>query len=300
MKKIEQQVLTGERALFAGHHLHVEHSIFEDGESPLKESGDIEVEHSVFKWKYPLWYSKNAAVRDSLLLDGARAGIWYTNHVSISNTTIEAPKTFRRTTDITLDHVDMPNAGETLWMCDGIAMNDVSAKGDYFAMNTANIKAAELRLVGNYAFDGCTNVEISGAKMLSKDAFWNCDNVVVKDSFITGEYIGWNSRNLTFIDCTIESLQGFCYIDGLTLKNCRLLKTNLAFEYCSNIDAEVLTVIDSIKNPVSGTIRARGIGEIIFDDPKIDPQDTSITKLGDYPEDFPIVKKAIAVKAVTA
>lgn len=281
MRKLEQQVLTGERALFAGHNLHVEHSIFEDGESPLKESRDIKVDQSVFKWKYPFWYSKNATVRDSLMLDGARAGIWYTDHVSISNTTIEAPKTFRRTTDITLDHVDMPNASETLWMCDGISMNDVTAKGDYFAMNASNIKAVDLRLVGNYSFDGCKNVEISGAQMLSKDAFWNCDNVVVRNSFITGEYIGWNSRNLTFIDCTIESLQGFCYIDGLTLKNCRLLKMNLAFEYCSEIDAEVITFIDSIKNPICGTIRAKGIGEVIFDDPKINLRNTNITETGD-------------------
>lgn len=296
MKKFKQQVFTGERALFAGHNLHVEHSIFEDGESPLKESRDIKVEESVFRWKYPFWYSKNVAVEGSLMLDGARAGIWYTDHININHMTIEAPKTFRRSTDITLDHVDMPNASETFWMCDGIVLNDVSAKGDYFAMNASNIKAEGLRLVGNYGFDGCKNVEISNSHLLSKDAFWNCENVVVRNSFITGEYIGWNSRNLTFIDCTIESLQGFCYIDGLTLKNCRLLKTNLAFEYCSNIDAEVTTVIDSIKNPISGTIQAKGIGEIIFDDPEVNPQDTRIN----ITEDSAVCEKAAAVKAVTA
>lgn len=277
MKRIEQQILTGERALFAGEHLYVDTSIFEDGESPLKESSDVNIEHSIFKWKYPLWYSKTASVNDSLLLDGARAGIWYTDNISITESTIEAPKTFRRSTNITLDHVDMPNASETFWMCNGVTLNHVSAKGDYFAMNTDNIKASDLRLVGNYAFDGCKNVEITGVKMLSKDAFWNCDNVIVTDSVITGEYIGWNSRNLTFINCTIESLQGLCYIDGLLLKNCRLLKTNLAFEYCKGIMADIATVIDSVKNPISGIIRAKGIGEVIFDDPKIDPLNTSIT-----------------------
>ena len=45
------------------------------------------------------------------------------------------------------------------------------------------------------------------AKMLSKDAFWNTNNVTVYDSYISGEYLGWNSKNLTFINCTIESLQ---------------------------------------------------------------------------------------------
>ena len=274
---IEQQVLTGERALFNSKELSIKNTVFEGGESPLKESGNITVEQSIFKWKYPLWYSKIVGVHDSILLDGARAGIWYTDQVSISHTTIDAPKTFRRSTNITLDHVDLPNADETLWMCKDISLSDVSAKGDYFAMNASNIKASNFRLVGNYSFDGCKNVEMTGAKMLSKDAFWNCENVVISDSFITGEYIGWNSRNLTFINCTIESLQGFCYIDGLTLKNCRLLKTNLAFEYCKNISADVTTSIDSIKNPISGVISAQSIGEVIFDDPGIDLNSTHIT-----------------------
>jgi len=279
-ESIKQQILIGERALFHGQGLSIQNSIFEDGESPLKESVDTRVEQSIFKWKYPLWYSKTANVHDSILLDGARAGIWYSDQINISHTTIEAPKTFRRSTNITLDHVDMPNAGETLWMCDGISLSDVSAKGDYFAMNASNIRADNFHLVGNYSFDGCKDVEITGAKMLSKDAFWNCENVLVSDSFITGEYIGWNSHNLTFVNCTIESLQGFCYIDGLVLKNCRLLKTNLAFEYCKDIFADVTTTIDSIKNPISGFINARGIGEIIFDDPQIDPKSTCITTGG--------------------
>ncbi|MGF7144497.1 hypothetical protein HNQ56_002928 [Anaerotaenia torta] len=277
MKSIKEQVFTGERALFHGRELAINHSIFEDGESPLKESRNIRVDQSIFRWKYPFWYSKNANVQDSILLDGARAGIWYTDQVRISHTAIEAPKTFRRSANISLDHVDMPNASETFWMCDGISLSDVSAKGDYFAMNSSNIKGKNLRLAGNYSFDGCKNIEITGSKLLSKDAFWNCENVVVSDSFLTGEYIGWNSRNLTFVNCTIESLQGFCYIDGLTLENCRLLKTNLAFEYCKNISADVTTTIDSIKNPISGVINAAGIGEIIFDDPQIDPENTCIT-----------------------
>ena len=276
MKLIKQDVLKGERALFAGRNLHVEDTIFAEGESPLKESRDIEVERSIFKWKYPVWYSKNVHLQDSHMQETARAGIWYTDQINITNTTIDAPKIFRRSSNIELCHVDMPNASETLWMCDGVSFEDVSAKGDYFALNSTNIKGSDFRLVGNYSFDGCKNVDIVSAHMLSKDAFWNCENVVVRDSFISGEYIGWNSRNLTFINCTIQSLQGFCYIDGLVLENCRLLDTTLAFEYCSNISIDVTTRIDSIKNPVSGAINADDIGEIIFDDPNIDPGRTTI------------------------
>ena len=40
-KLVKQQLLTGERALFASKDLHIEDSIFDDGESPLKESSNI-------------------------------------------------------------------------------------------------------------------------------------------------------------------------------------------------------------------------------------------------------------------
>ena len=54
-----------------------------------------------------------------------------------------------------------------------IEMNQVMAKGDYFAMNSANMKIQDFHLVGNYSFDGVKNVEIYRAKLLTKDAFWN-------------------------------------------------------------------------------------------------------------------------------
>lgn len=275
MKQIKQQLLTGERALFNSKDLQVSYSTFADGESPLKESQDIKIDHSMFKWKYPLWYCKNIEVEDSTLFEMARSGIWYTENISITNSIIEAPKTFRRAKGITLDNVSMPNAGETLWNCDEISLKNVVAKGDYFGMNSTNIKIEGFQLAGNYTFDGGKNIEIHNAKMLSKDAFWNCENVTVYDSFISGEYLGWNSRNLTFVNCTIESLQGMCYMDNLVMKNCRLLNTTLAFEY-STVDVQINSRIDSVMNPSGGIIRAEGIGELIMDETKIDPKKTQI------------------------
>ena len=116
-----------------------------------------------------------------------RAGIWYTENISMKNCTIDAPKTFRRTNGIKLSGVTMPNAGETLWNCDRVEMNHVIAKGDYFAMNRSNMVIDGVRLTGNYSFDGVKNVEIHNARMLSKDAFWNSENVTVYDSFISGD-----------------------------------------------------------------------------------------------------------------
>ena len=54
----EQEILggrfTGERALFHAKDLSIKDAIFDDGESPLKESQNIELLGCMFKWKYPL------------------------------------------------------------------------------------------------------------------------------------------------------------------------------------------------------------------------------------------------------
>ncbi len=275
MKEINQQYLTGERAMFQAKDCHFTYCTFAEGESPLKESSDLQIDNTLFKWKYPLWYCRNVAIKDSTLFEMARAGIWYTENISVYDTIIEAPKNFRRTKGIRLINVELPNAAETLWNCEDIEMERVSARGDYFAMNSRRIVARDFNLVGNYSFDGCSDIEIHNARMLSRDAFWNAENVTVYDSFISGEYLGWNSRNITLVNCTIESMQGMCYIDNLVMKNCRLINTNLAFEY-TQADVEIVGAVDSVFNPKGGIIRADRIGELIMDGRKVKIDQTDI------------------------
>ncbi len=274
-KIIRQEFLTGERALFMGKNLDIYDTIFDDGESPLKESRDINLYGSMFKWKYPLWYSKNIVAEDCHWFEMARAGVWYTDNIAVRRTLIQAPKNFRRCKGLELTDVTFTNAEETLWSCDDVTIDYVTAKGDYFAMNSNNMKIDDLKLDGNYSFDGCKNVEVRNSNLLSKDAFWNTENVTVYDSFISGEYLGWNAKNLTLINCTIESLQGMCYIDNLVMKNCKLINTTLAFEY-STVDADICSKIDSVMNPTSGTIKAKHIDNLIIEKDKVDPSKTKI------------------------
>ncbi len=275
MKTYNQGFFTGERALYNSHGIKIVDSTFADGESPLKESSEIELSGCIFKWKYPLWYCENIKAENCVLLDTARSGIWYTENIEMTDCVIEAPKTFRRASKISLTGCSILNAQETLWGCKDISLTDVSARGDYFAMNSENIKAENLTVHGNYAFDGAKNIEIRDAKLISKDAFWNCENVTVYNATIIGEYLGWNSKNLTFVNCTIESNQGLCYIENLKLVGCKLLNTDLAFEF-STVDAEVTTEIDSVKNPISGKISAKKIREIILDEELVDTSKTEI------------------------
>ena len=278
MKKLRSDRFSEERALFASKDLSIEDSLFFDGESPLKESSGIDLHRCVFQWKYPLWYCKNIDAAECTLLDTARSGIWYTENINMTDCEIKAPKTFRRSSHISLRNVRMTDASETMWDCDNVELSDVYVLGDYFGMGCCDIIADRLNVDGNYLFDGGKNIVIKNSRLISKDAFWNCENVTVIDSVIVGEYLGWNSKNLTFINCDIESNQGMCYIRDLTMKGCRLNNTDLCFEYCT-VDAEINSDIISVKNPISGRIVADRIGEIIMDPECVDVTKTEIIEV---------------------
>ena len=273
MKELLTGTFTGERALFMLRDKHIRDSVFEDGESPLKHSKDIEVENSQFKWKYPIWYSRDVVVRNCTFHEMGRAGIWYTDNIEVRDCEYIAPKGFRRCNGVTITNVNFPNAAETLWQCRNVSLTNVTAKGDYLAMNCEDMEIDGLTLDGNYSFDGAKNITIRNSRLMSKDAFWNSENITAENCYINGEYLGWNSRNLTLINCTIESLQGLCFSENLRLINCRLENTTLAFEY-STVDADLTGTVDSVKNPAGGIIRCDGIGELIMEEDKVDVSKT--------------------------
>ena len=289
MKELKQGYFSGERALYMARELRVLDSVFDAGESPLKEGRDLELRGDLFRWKYPLWYCENVDVEGCTWFDMARAGVWYTRNIRVKNAVIQAPKNFRRCDGVELENVAFTNAQETLWSCKNVKMKQVSAAGaPYFCMNSENMEIDGLTLDGNYSFDGAKNVTIRNSRLLTKDAFWNTENVTVYDSFISGEYLGWNAKNLKLVNCTIESLQGMCYIENLKMVNCKLINTTLAFEF-SSVEAEISSKIDSVLNPGSGTITAPAIGELILEKDLVDPGKTRIVcseigKQSEHPE----------------
>ena len=276
MKTFKQGRFKGERALYGIDGVRVEDSVFDDGESPLKECSNVDISYCLFRWKYPLWYCENVKAAHCTWFEMARAGVWYSRDLDITDSVIEAPKNFRRCKNLSLTDVTFHNAEETLWHCEGVKLKNVTAaKGPYFCMNSRDLEIDGLTLDGNYSFDGTENVVIRNSRLLTKDAFWNSKNVTVYDSFISGEYLGWNSKDLTLVNCTIESLQGMCYIDNLKMINCKLINTTLAFEY-SSVEAEITGCADSVFNPKNGTIVAEHIGELIIERDKVDPDGIKI------------------------
>ena len=288
MEIINHREFTEERALFRAADVSLKDCVIKTVESPFKHSRGVTLDGSTVASKYPLWYSENAVVRNSVFEPGARAGIWYSHGIRIENSKILAPKTFRRSGEIELENVAIPDAGETFWQCSGIKLRGFEAAGaDYIFMNSSGIDIDGMTLDGKYAFDGASDVVVRNAKIETKDAFWNSKNVTVYDSTISSEYIGWNSENITFVRCTIESLQGFCYINGLKLVDCRLPGTTLAFEY-STVDAEVKGEIVSVLDPAGGVIKADSIGTLTVRDRFVDPDatriDAPVERISEEPE----------------
>lgn len=280
---ISGQHFTGERALFKERDLKISGCLFDDGESPLKESNNIDVTNTVFGWRYPLWYAKHVRVTSSTFLDGVRAGLWYSRDVEIKDTVYAGPKGIRKCKGVRLENVQFPNGEETLWWNEDVELENVTITGDYLLQGSKNIHIKNLNLTGKYSFDGCSNVVVEDSRLITKDAFWNSENVVVRNCFIVSEYLAWNAKNITFENCIIQSLQGLCYVDGLTMRKCTMIDCDLAFEYCTDIDAEIVSSIVSIKNPISGTITAPEIGEIIFDDEDVDRSKTTIITAKECP-----------------
>ena len=266
MEIVKNTYAEGERPFYAKHGLRLEGVVIGPGESSIKEGSDIEAVKCEFKGKYPFWECRNFTVRESIFREGARSALWYSKGCRMYDTLVEAPKMFRRISDVYLENVRIPNGEQTFWDCSDVKLRNVEIlKADYLFMHLDGGDIRNYRQEGNYSFQYARNVEIHDADIESKDAFWECENVTVYNSRINGEYLGWYSRNLRLVNCEIGGTQPLCYCEGLVLENCRFLPdADLAFEY-SSVEASVSGRIPSVKNPTTGHIHADEIGEIILD-----------------------------------
>lgn len=266
MDIIKDQYFEGERPMYARHGLRIENVTIGPGESSLKEGSDLEAENCEFQGKYPFWECKNVTIKNCIFREGGRAAIWYSKDLKMSDTLVEAPKMFRRISDLKLENVKFPNALETFWDCKDIEAKNIEAdKGDYIFMHCSDIKIDGFRLQGNYSFQYAKDVVIRNADMDTKDAFWEAEDVTVYDSRINGEYLGWYSKNLHLVNCKIGGTQPLCYCENLVLENCVFEEdADLAFEY-SDVEASLISPVTSVKNPRTGRINADSYGEIILD-----------------------------------
>ena len=269
MNKVENQVFDEERALYGSRGIEVISCRFDgpaDGESALKESRDIRVKDSFFNLRYPFWHDEDLLIEDSTLTELCRAALWYSKNIRINGSKLHGIKALRECSDVTISGSDIisPEFG---WSVNDILIEDSSVESEYFMMRSNGLKFRDVQLKGKYSFQYIKDAEFLSCEFDTKDAFWHAENVLVKDCMVKGEYLAWYSKNVTFENCTIKGTQPLCYCSGLKLINCRMEDADLSFEK-SEVEADITTGIDSVKNPKSGVIRARSLGELIMDDPE--------------------------------
>ena len=261
---ISGQIFDSERALYGITDTEITDCVFAgraDGESVLKECNNITVKDCRFYLRYPMWHCRDFVFERSEADDKARAALWYCRNGVIDQCSIGCVKALRECHDIksTGCRIDSEEFG---WKCSEIKAERSEINSEYLFFDSRNITLENISMSGKYSFQYTDGLLIENSRLDTKDAFWHSKNTVVRNCTLNGEYIGWYSEGLTLIDCIITGTQPFCYCTGLKLINCRMKKCDLSFEY-SDVQAEVIGHIDSIKNPLSGTIIAGSVGEVI-------------------------------------
>ena len=281
MQLISNKEFGGERPLFASRDLHLDNVTILAGESAIKECSNIVATNCRFEGNYPFWHVHGFTIRNCYFAVGGRSALWYSDHLEMADTVVDAPKMFREMSDIEIENVEMNDADEVFWRCNRIRAKNLALHGGTYPFMFSNdIYVDGLESDSKYVFQYARNVEIHHAKITTKDAFWEAENVAIYDSELNGEYLGWHSRNLRLVNCHIAGEQPLCYAHGLVLENCTFdAACDRAFEY-SVLDADIKGSITNIKNPMSGRIVADAIGSVTLDENIKAPADCIIQERG--------------------
>lgn len=267
METIENQAFDMERALYGSKGVSLLNCRFDgpaDGESAIKESQDVQVSHCFFNLRYPFWHDRRLTIADSEMTELARAALWYSEEIEITNTKLHGIKALRECSRIKMSGCDIVSP-EFGWFVRDIEMKDTAAESEYFMMRSNKLTFEQVRLKGKYSFQYIEDSVFDHCVFDTKDAFWHAKNVTVKNSVVKGEYLAWYCENVTFENCKIIGTQPLCYCKGLKLVNCEMEDTDLCFEK-SEVEATLTVPVISIKNPASGHIYVPAVTEVILDD----------------------------------
>ena len=114
MQLIKDKEFGGERPLFGSTGLRLENVTVHAGESALKNCRNIEAVDCRFEGKYPFWHVNGFRIDRCEFTPGARAALWYSRGLMMTDTQIDAPKMFREMHNLHIEDVTIPDAAETL------------------------------------------------------------------------------------------------------------------------------------------------------------------------------------------
>lgn len=266
MVTYKNKIYDEERALYGIQNAIIEDCRFAgpaDGESALKETGNLQIRCCDFRLRYPLWHTHDTVIENTNMTDTCRAALWYDKNVVIHNSDLGGIKAVRECDNTEIYNTAIAST-EFGWFCRGLNMQDCELTSEYPFLKTAGLQLDNCKMKGKYSFQYVENAEIRNSVLDTKDAFWHGKNITVYDSVVKGEYLGWYSENLKFVRCRIIGTQPLCYANHLVLEDCEMIDCDLSFEN-SDVQATIRGSITSVKNPISGQIIADNIEELILD-----------------------------------
>lgn len=279
--KFENQIFDQERALYGLKNFEVLNCKFDgpaDGESAFKECSDISVADTYLNLRYPFWHDDNLTISNCNMTENCRAALWYSKNILIRNSALHGIKALRECSAAKIENCEIVSP-EFGWFSKIVEVSDSKAESEYFFMRAEKLHFKNVIFKGKYSFQYIKDCVFENCIFDTKDAFWHGENILVKNCIVRGEYLAWYSDGLTFENCKIAGTQPFCYCKNLKLVDCTMdaesagltpgfpNDCDLSFEK-SEVEAVVLGKIESVKNPLSGTIRCSGVNEIIMDDPE--------------------------------
>ena len=129
MEVISNTEFGGERPLFESHNLRLENVVIRAGESAIKECSNIEAIDCRFEGNYPFWHVHGFVIDRCFFDIGGRSALWYSDHLKMTDTRIDAPKMFREMHDIEIENVEMNDADEVFWRCQNLNIKNLKLHG---------------------------------------------------------------------------------------------------------------------------------------------------------------------------
>lgn len=129
MKIISNTAFGGERPLFESHDLRMENVVIRAGESAIKECSNIEAVDCRFEGNYPFWHVHGFVIDRCFFDVGGRSALWYSDHLKMTDTRIDAPKMFREMHDIEIENVEINDANEVFWRCKNLNIKNLKLHG---------------------------------------------------------------------------------------------------------------------------------------------------------------------------
>ena len=234
-----------------------------NGKNAFKECRNITVEDSNIFLNNNFWHCYNLNLYKINFELDSKEPIWYCKNTEINNSKILSSKACRKCINMYIKDSYI-NSEDFCWKSDGIKFENCKIEGINLLLDSSNINVISCQIFGKYAFQYVNNINIFDGFIDSENCLWNSKNAYLKKCKIIGDRLGWYSENLVLEECHIESIKPFSYCKRLKLINCTMNNSKLCFEY-SDVEADIHSHVESIKNVLSGKIIVDSYEEYIND-----------------------------------